>query len=171
MSCRGTSGTSSAKTTAKPLRLARQHNSTTAYRRRDHARAQVPIYVAVEEPRARVVREEPDRDIISSVADAHDVADNGVHEVVRRIATTADHVKRMTVKVNGMLLEKDQSKVSRLCRHAAHSQVRRRHRPEWSIRRSCSVRDRRCSQPVVDLTGSSHRSGSGATRVQWGAHS
>jgi hypothetical protein len=42
----------------------------------------MPIYVAMEEPRARVVREEPDRDIISSIADAHDVADDRVHEVV-----------------------------------------------------------------------------------------
>jgi len=63
----------------------------------------VPVNVAVEEPRARVVREEPDRNIIASVADAYDVADNGVHKVVRRIASTADHVERMAVNVNGML--------------------------------------------------------------------
>ena len=48
----------------------------------DHERAQVPVNVAVEEPRARVVREKPDRDIITCVADAHDVADDGVLKVV-----------------------------------------------------------------------------------------
>jgi hypothetical protein len=49
----------------------------------DYERAQVPVNVAVEEPRARVVREEPDRDVIARVADAYDVAENGVHKVVR----------------------------------------------------------------------------------------
>jgi len=42
----------------------------------------MPVNVAVEEPRARVVREEPDRDIITGVADVHDVADDRVHKVV-----------------------------------------------------------------------------------------
>jgi len=46
------------------------------------ASAQVPVNVAVEEPRARVVSEEPDRDIVASVADAYDVADDGVLKVV-----------------------------------------------------------------------------------------
>ena len=81
MSCCCTSGTSSAKTTAKATRLARQH-STITYQSTDHERAQVPVNVAVEEPRTRVVREEPDRDIIARVADAYDVADNWVHKVV-----------------------------------------------------------------------------------------
>jgi hypothetical protein len=59
-----------------------QHNGTITYRSTDHERAQVPVNVTVEEPRARVVREEPDRDIIASVADAYDVPNNGVHKVV-----------------------------------------------------------------------------------------
>ena len=42
----------------------------------------MPVNVAVEEPRARVVREESNRDIVPKVADAHDVADDGVHKVV-----------------------------------------------------------------------------------------
>jgi hypothetical protein len=42
----------------------------------------MPVNVAVEKPRAGVVREEPDRDIIASVANTNDVADNGVHKVV-----------------------------------------------------------------------------------------
>ena len=48
----------------------------------DHERAQVPVNVAVEEPRARVVREEPDRDIVTRLADAYDIADDGVLKVV-----------------------------------------------------------------------------------------
>ena len=47
----------------------------------NHERGQMPIDVAVEEPRARVVRvvsEEADRDIITRIAHAHDVADNEV---------------------------------------------------------------------------------------------
>ena len=104
------------KDDSKATRLAHQHNSTITYQSTDHERAQVPVNVAVEEPRTRVVREEPDRDIVASVADAYDVADNWVHKVVRRIASTADHVERMAVNVNGMLLEKDQSNVVRLCR-------------------------------------------------------
>ena len=42
----------------------------------------MPIDVAVEEPRARVVGEEADRDIVTNIADAHDVANNGVIKVV-----------------------------------------------------------------------------------------
>ena len=48
----------------------------------NHVRAQVPVDVAVEEPRAGVVGIEPDRDIVARAADAHDVADDGVHKVV-----------------------------------------------------------------------------------------
>ena len=53
--------------------------------------------MAVEKPRARVVSKEPDRDIIARVADAHDVADDGVIKVVRRITGTADHGERMAM--------------------------------------------------------------------------
>jgi hypothetical protein len=43
---------------------------------------QVPINVAVEEPRARIVSEESDRDLIARAADAHDVTFNGVDVVI-----------------------------------------------------------------------------------------
>ena len=42
----------------------------------------MPIDVTVEEPRARVVSEEADRDIITRIAHAHDVADNEVIKFV-----------------------------------------------------------------------------------------
>ena len=52
------------------------------YRRINHERGQMPIDVTVEEPRARVVSEEADRDIITRIAHAHDVADNEVIKFV-----------------------------------------------------------------------------------------
>ena len=94
MSCCGTSGTSSAKTTAKPLGW-RVRIKT--YRRMDHERVQVPINVAVEEPRARIVSKEPDRDIIAIAAHAHDVANDRIIKVVCRITSTADYGERVTM--------------------------------------------------------------------------
>ena len=79
----------------------------------------MPVNVAVEEPRARVVCEEPDCNIITGVAHAHDVADDRVFIVVRVITSTADHVERMTMEVNRMLLER--------C-HDIPKMVRSRHR-------------------------------------------
>jgi hypothetical protein len=89
----------------------------------DYERVQVPINVAVEEPRARVVGEEPDRDIIASVADAHDVADDRVFEVVRRITSTADHGERMSMQVNRVLLQKGHGKINKV--RANHRQPTR----------------------------------------------
>lgn len=68
-----------------------------------HVRAQVPVDVAVEEPGTGVVGEEPDRDIVARVTDAHDVTDDGVYKVVRRIASAADDGEGMSMQVNGML--------------------------------------------------------------------
>jgi hypothetical protein len=63
----------------------------------------MPINVAVEEPWSRVVGEESNRDVISCVADAHDVAYDGVDVIVRRITGTPDHVERVTVQVDRVL--------------------------------------------------------------------
>ena len=57
----------------------------------------MPVDVAVEEPRARVVSEESDRNIITRVADAHDVADDRVVIVVRRITSTSDYGESMAM--------------------------------------------------------------------------
>jgi hypothetical protein len=62
--------------------------------------------VAVEEPRAGVVSKEPDRDIITGVADAHDVADDRVIKVVRVTTSTADYEEIMTMYVNWVLLKR-----------------------------------------------------------------
>ena len=71
----------------------------------------MPINVAVEEPRAGVVGEEPDCDIVARVADAHDVADDGVYKVVRRIAGAANDREGMSVQVDGMLSKLKRGKV------------------------------------------------------------
>jgi hypothetical protein len=42
----------------------------------------VPVDVAVEEPGARVIGEEPDRDVITRVSNAHDIPDNRIDKVV-----------------------------------------------------------------------------------------
>jgi hypothetical protein len=63
----------------------------------------VPINVAVEEPHPRVVGEETDRDIVASIADAHDVANYGIDEVVGRISSTTDYPKVMPVQMHRVL--------------------------------------------------------------------
>ena len=57
----------------------------------------MPIDVAVEEPRTRVVGEETDGDIVPHITDAHDVTDYGIDEVVGRIPTAADYPEGMPV--------------------------------------------------------------------------
>ena len=55
----------------------------------------MPIDVAMEEPRSRVVGEEPDCDFITSVTNTHDVSDDRVVEVVGRVTSGADYVEIM----------------------------------------------------------------------------
>jgi hypothetical protein len=59
--------------------------------------------MAVEEPRARIVREEPDRNVIPVIADAHNVPDDRIDIVVGRVTSTADNMERMTVQVDRVL--------------------------------------------------------------------
>jgi len=66
---------------------------------------QVPIDVAVEEPRAGVVSHEPNRNVIVCGADAHDVAHDGVVKVVRRVARAADDAEGMPMQVDGVLIK------------------------------------------------------------------
>jgi len=67
----------------------------------------MPVNVAVEEPWARVVREESDGDlIICAGANANDVAHDGVDEVVFCAVGASDYVERMTVQVDGMRASK-----------------------------------------------------------------
>lgn len=57
-------------------------------------RIQVPVDVTVEEPRARVVGEEPNRyDISRTGTSAHDIANDRVVEVVGRVSSAPDDVE------------------------------------------------------------------------------
>ena len=60
----------------------------------------MPIDVAVEEPRARVISHEPNRNVIVSGADAYDVAHDRVVKAVRRVAAcAADDAEGMSVLI------------------------------------------------------------------------
>jgi hypothetical protein len=58
-------------------------------------RIQVPVNVAMEEPRSRVVREEPDRYFVPSVTNTHNISDDRVVEIVRRIPCAPDYMEIM----------------------------------------------------------------------------
>ena len=77
--------------------------------RRDDSLFQVPVNVAVEEPRARVVRLEPDSDIILSVSisHAHNVPNDWVNIVVGVVARATDNVERVAVQVYGVLQQSE----------------------------------------------------------------
>ena len=57
----------------------------------------MPINVAVEEPRSRIVREESDRDFISNVTYTHDISNNRVLEVVQLAPCAPNHMEIMPV--------------------------------------------------------------------------
>jgi hypothetical protein len=66
----------------------------------------VPVNVAVEEPRAGIVGEETNRDIIRRrVTNTHDITKNRVVKVVRRVTDAADHMEVVAVQMNRMLLK------------------------------------------------------------------
>jgi hypothetical protein len=94
ISFRGTSGTSSAKTTAKPLR---RHKCSSSARIRLEERndelAQVPIDMAMEKPWTKVVSEESDGDIVTGISYVHDVTDDGIIKVVGRVPGAPDHME------------------------------------------------------------------------------
>ena len=86
----------------------------------------------MEEPRARVIREEPDRDIITGVADVHDVAVDRVVIVVRSVTSAAYNGERMSMQMNGMLSGVGSSKLMRSCRKmSAQSTHRSSDRTSW----------------------------------------
>ena len=62
------------------------------------------VEVAVEEPRARVVGREPDRDVIARRAGANNIALRGVDVVVVGGAGGADDMEDVAVEVEGVRL-------------------------------------------------------------------
>jgi hypothetical protein len=63
----------------------------------------MPVDVAAEEPRTRVVSEESDRHTLPRVSHAHNVTDDGVVKVVGRIASAADDMKCVAMQVDRVL--------------------------------------------------------------------
>lgn len=61
--------------------------------------------MTVQEPRARIVRDEANRDVVRGRADAHDVATRRVGEVVLVRARDAYDVEVVPVQVHRVLLE------------------------------------------------------------------
>ena len=51
----------------------------------------------MEEPRSRIVGEEPDCDVIPSVANTHDISDDWIDEVIGRVTSATDHVEVMAM--------------------------------------------------------------------------
>lgn len=58
----------------------------------------MPVDVAMQEPRAGVIGNEPDGDVICSAARAHDVAHRRVGEVVAGLAGAADDGEGMLMR-------------------------------------------------------------------------
>jgi hypothetical protein len=63
----------------------------------------VPVDVAVEEPRAGIIGDETNRDIIPSESNIHDIPGNRVVKVVGRVTSAADHIEVVAMQMNGML--------------------------------------------------------------------
>jgi hypothetical protein len=63
----------------------------------------VPVDVAMEEPGTGIIGEEPNRDVITGVAHAHDIPDNRIDKIVRGVAGAADDVEGMSMQVNRVL--------------------------------------------------------------------
>jgi len=58
----------------------------------------------MEEPRSRIVREEPDSDlIITTITNRHDISDNRVVPVVGRTIGAADYMKSVPVQMDRVL--------------------------------------------------------------------
>jgi len=106
--------------------------------------------VAVEEPRARVVREESDRDVITRLAHAHDVADDGVIVVVVQVTSAADNMERMSVQVHGVLREGKGRACQTISTHA--KRCMQTHRPTSNARRHGNF-DAHIASERVDTSG------------------
>jgi hypothetical protein len=63
----------------------------------------VPVNVAVEDPRARIVGEETNRDIIPSLTNTHHIPNNRVDKVVGRVTSAADHMEVVAMQMNRVL--------------------------------------------------------------------
>jgi hypothetical protein len=85
----------------------------------------------MEEPRTRVVSEEPDCDVISSIADAHNIPNDGVIEVVRGVTGTADYMKVVSMQMNRVLFHSNSQNGETSNTIREYLQDHREHRQGW----------------------------------------
>jgi hypothetical protein len=71
----------------------------------------MPIDVAMHNPRASVVCAETDGNIVTSCTNANDVALNRVNEVVRAAAGAADDVESVSMQMDGVLKQYDETEI------------------------------------------------------------
>jgi hypothetical protein len=64
---------------------------------------EMPINMAMHDPRASIIGTEPDGDVVACTSEADNIALNGVGEVVGAAAGTPDDAEGMAVQVNGVL--------------------------------------------------------------------
>jgi len=112
----------------------------------------------MEEPRSRIVGEEPDSDFISTSTHRYDIPDDGVVEVVGRTIGAADHMEIVPVQMDRVLF----MEVTGLnfmifeLRFGGNLLGRQRHQRALSTQRSCSHRDHRYCLLEEDPTLSGH---------------
>lgn len=97
----GVSGIFSAMTTARPL--CRGISTTRIEPDYVHARFKMPVNMTMQEPRARVVSNEAERNVVVGTSDVHHITTDGVGVIVRRASSNAYDVKGVSVEMEGML--------------------------------------------------------------------
>ena len=113
----------------------------------------------MEEPRSRIVREEPDGDfIISTITNRHHISYNRVIEIVGRTIGAADDVEIVPVQMDGVLFM-DVTGLNFMVGTVIRGNLLgcQPSHQEWSVQRSCSHRGHRCCPWEEDPMLSEHR--------------
>ena len=63
----------------------------------------MPVDMAMEEPRARIIGKEPNRDVITPLTSAGNVPANGINEVILCFSSWLYNIESMPVKMERML--------------------------------------------------------------------
>ena len=96
----------SANTTERPLvgrTIVRSTFLTARKEIRDDVRDEMPVDMAMHNPRTSVISLESNRNVVRSSANADHIALNRVHVVVVAASSTSNDTEDVTVQVNGVL--------------------------------------------------------------------
>jgi len=91
----------------------------------------VPIDVAMEEPGTRIVCEKADCDLIPRIADAHNIPNHRVVEVVNRAIGTANYMEVVSMQMDRVLSSSNCQGGNRSTMIRKDPQVHPRHQQEW----------------------------------------